>query len=50
MSAFSRLVEFARAGLLLVTPELAAASFSGIVTGEVRVGIDDGSVFFSDAG
>ena len=34
----------------MVTPELAAASFSGIVTGKVRGGIDDGSVFFGDAG
>ena len=50
MSALSFLVEYARAGLLLVTPELAAAGFSGIDTGKVRGGIDDGNVRFGDAG
>ena len=50
MSAFFLFVEYARAGLLLVTPELAAAGFSGLVTAGGRGGIDGGSSCFSDFG
>ena len=32
MSSFFRFVEYARTGLLWITPELAAAGFSGLVT------------------
>ena len=50
MSAFF-LVEYAGRGLLLVTPGLAAADFSGLVTvGFGREGIDGGSSCFGDFG
>ena len=45
------LVEYARGGLLLVTPGLAAADFSGLVTVCLgRGGIDGGSSCFGDFG
>ena len=50
MSAFF-LVEYARRGLLLVTPGLAVADFSGLVTVCFgRGGIDGGSSCFGDFG
>ena len=50
MSAFF-LVEYAGRGLLLVTPGLAAAGFSGLVTVCLgRGGIDGGSSCFGDFG
>ena len=50
MSAFF-LVEYARRGLLLVTPRLVAADFSGLITvGFGREGIDGGSSCFGDFG
>ena len=49
MSAFFRFVEYAGAALLWVTPELAAAGFSGLVTVGGRGGIDGGNDRFGDA-
>ena len=46
MSAFFRFVEYAGAALLWVTPELAAAGFSGLVTAGGRGGIDGGNNYF----
>ena len=50
MSAFFLFVEYARGGLLWVTPELAAAGFSGLVTAGGRGGIDGGNNCFGDFG
>ena len=50
MSAFFRFVEYAGAALLWVTPELAAAGFSGLVTAGGRGGIDGGNNRFGDFG
>ena len=48
MSAFCRFMEYTRAGLLLVIPELAAAGFSGLVTVGGRGGINGGNDRFGD--
>ena len=50
MSAFF-LVEYARRGLLLASPGLAAAGFCGLITiGFGREGIDGGRICFGDFG
>ena len=49
VSAICWFVEYARAGLLWDTPELAAAGFSGLVTFRGRGGIDGGNDRLCDA-